>query len=78
MTRGRPSTRGRWASIAVFAVFGLVGLGVFLRLGWSWAGVGAFVAIAVAGSVAANRVFGRVASDAEKKEAMEERRRDLG
>lgn len=71
-------TRGRWAAIGVFAVYGTLGVGAFLWLGWTWVGVITFVAICVAGSLLADWVFHRLASEAEKKVVMEERLQDLG
>jgi len=68
-------TRGRWASLGVFALYAPIGLGCFFLLGWTWVGLGAFVAIGVVGSLVADWVFGRIASLREKQEVIEEQLR---
>jgi hypothetical protein len=65
-------TRGRWASFGVYLIYAPIGVGCFLVLGWTWVGLGAFLAICVAGSLIADRVFARTASLEEKREVTEE------
>jgi len=60
-------------SLAVFAAFALGGLALFFLVHPWLLGAAAFLLMGMIGSVAASRVFGRLATPEEKRQDLEDR-----
>ena len=71
-------SKAGFISIAVFLLFALAGLALFFLIQSRLLSAAAFLAMGMIGSVAASRVFNRLATQAEKQQDLEDRVRNAG